>query len=83
MNSPTGRNAAFITDFGKALKVCDADGVVMRIGRYGVWVYSRGAGKSEVVEVSDDLAALMERHQVSAERVVRIAAGVKIQESNT
>lgn len=77
------RNTPFITDFGESLEVRDSDGAVTRIGRYGVWVHNRGAGKSEVVEVSDDLAALMERHQVSAERVVRIASGMKMQESNT
>ena len=61
----------YITDFGVNLTLTLGDGTNQELERYGVWSWS-SRGKYEVVEVGNDLAALMSAHNVPHERVVRM-----------
>lgn len=48
------------------------DGETMTLPRYGVWCHEQGMRKPGVVEVSEDLAALMEKYQVPSDRVFKL-----------
>lgn len=63
---------AFITDFGSNLMMTQEDGTQTPLERYGVWQWGP-KGKHEVVEVGNDLQALMDKYHVPAKRVVLIA----------
>lgn len=57
----------FITDLG------DLPGKNQDIKRYAVWVPdNQNLEKYHVVEVSDDLQALMEKYQVTTEYILRV-----------
>jgi hypothetical protein len=66
-------NDTYITDFGVSLVgKCD-DGTEMTIERYGVWERVPAKGnRHQVVEVGNDLARLMEKYKITADRVISI-----------
>lgn len=57
--------AAFITDMGE---LPEAD-LALVGGRYGVWQYDVRRSKHQVAETGNELAALMVKYAVPAERV--------------
>ena len=63
----------YITDFGVNLALTLDDGTQQALERYGVWAWS-ARSKYEVIEVGNDLADLMQRHDVPAGRVVQLPA---------
>lgn len=63
----------YITDFGENFAIQQGDTTVGHLERYGVWQVRR-KGRYEVVEVGNDLPALMQKYQVPAERVVPIGS---------
>ena len=62
-----GMPIRWITDMGQATEL-HCNGEVSLIPRYGVW--EKGFKKAEVIETSDNLAELMQKHGVPEDRVV-------------
>lgn len=67
---------SYITDMGSNLEMVDQSGARSELERYGVWQANR-RGKYEVVEVGNDLKALMEKYCVTQDRVVPIGDAAK------
>lgn len=63
----------FITDLG-APRQTQSEGKEVTLGRYAVWSPLGGGEGHAIVEVGDDLADLMERYQVPADRVCTLVA---------
>lgn len=61
----------FITDLGRDRTVMVKE-VEQILGRYAVWSPMRGRDGHTVVEVSSDLAGLMRRYSIPAERVCTV-----------
>ena len=71
------RALKFITDMGDSLKI---QGDTDRLGfdslkRYGVWEEDPIRGKPQVIETSDDLAKLLEKHGLTEKDVQKLASG--------
>jgi hypothetical protein len=67
----SSNRAPFITDLGP---LSPAD-IELLGGRFGVWLYDSAKGKHQVSEVGNDLAALMAKHNIPAERVLKLKDG--------
>ena len=63
-------NRVFISDLGEN-QTTEIDGVKTEIGRFAVWA-PVPKGNHNVVEVGSDVAALMHKYDVPAERVLRL-----------
>jgi len=50
------------TDMGPDVLMCDTEGAMSRLPRYGVWKWDAAKRRHEVAEVSDDLEALRAKH---------------------
>lgn len=57
---------------GEQTELRSDDGSVMTLPRYGVWTQDRSRRRPGVIEVSDDLAALMTKYEVPKERVFNL-----------
>ncbi len=57
---------------GEQTELRSDDGNVMTLPRYGVWTQDRSRRRPGVIEVSDDLAALMTKYAVPKERVFNL-----------
>lgn len=65
-------NKFFITDMGSSMTSV-IDGSEVTVGRYAVWSPVKNSTGHQAIEVSDDLARLMEKYGVPEERVCRLA----------
>lgn len=64
---------SFISDLGKNQEA-DIAGTKTVIGRYAVWVSIPGTDRHRIVEVGDDLSALMEKYNVPGELVMKLGS---------
>jgi hypothetical protein len=64
-------NQTFISDLG-AHQTAEVHGERTRLGRYAVWSPVSNANRHQVIEVGEDLDALMRKYQVPKERVLRL-----------
>lgn len=62
------KNQAFITDLGvtKTAVIQDKE---KEVGRYAVWSPMRGSDSHQVVEVGEDLPALMQKYGICEDRI--------------
>lgn len=70
--SDLNQGDCWISDMGVQTELRSSDGTTMTLPRYGVWGQERGRRRPGVVEVSDDLAALMTKYEVPQSRVFNI-----------
>lgn len=66
---------AFITDLGVG-KSTVINGEEVNMGQYAVWSPVTNSTGHQVIEVSDDLEALMRKYSIPEERVCRLAVNV-------
>jgi len=52
----------FYTDMGPDVSMCDLEGTLSRLPRYGVWTWDASKRRHQVAEVGDDLEALRAKH---------------------
>lgn len=64
---------SFISDLGKNQEA-DIAGTKTVLGRYAVWVSIPGTDRHRIVEVGDDLPALMEKYNVQSELVMKLGS---------
>ncbi len=64
-------NKAFISDLG-ANQDAELNGTHIRVGRYAVWSPLRNSKNHQVVEVSNDLTALIEKYKIPSERILTL-----------
>ncbi len=57
---------------GEQTQLHSSDGTTMTLPRYGVWTQDRSRRKPGVIEVGDDLTALMTKYEVPTERVFNL-----------
>ncbi|MDE7280719.1 MAG: hypothetical protein K2N36_03135 [Ruminiclostridium sp.] len=59
---------SFITDLGEKQTV-EKDGKKIELGQYAVWVPFNGDSHHKIVDVGEDLPALMKKYNISPERI--------------
>ncbi len=64
---------SFISDLGRNQEA-DIAGTKTVLGRYAVWVSVPETDKHRIVEVGDDLSALMEKYNVPSELVLKLGS---------
>lgn len=61
----------FISDLGDKQKV-EVDNEEVNMGQYAVWAPIRGTTRHQIVEVSENLHYLMEKYNISDDKVCRL-----------
>jgi len=65
------KDKVFISDLGESQQV-EINGEPTMLGRYAVWAPVPQSSRHQVVEVGDDIDALMQKYHVSEELVLTL-----------